>query len=214
MVTLYVGKKEVQFTVHKDILCNKIPYFEKMFKGGFQEAADNAAKFPEDDPQSFDVLLGWVYEGDLRSLNTKGQEDEPLLSWSPGKLYALSDKLCLPELMDKIMDMQREWGRDHERFIPHEEAVQGYELSTAGSPYREYLATCCAFAIVKLEENSWRIEDLSDLLAKAPDLNLEVMKILREAKGDVYDPDAEEDCDFHTHEKDIPCPWEIDEDIE
>ncbi|TVY42478.1 hypothetical protein LSUB1_G003278 [Lachnellula subtilissima] len=62
MVNIYVGKgpKEQHFTVHKELLCNKIPYFEKMFKGGSQGATIiNVARFPEDNIiNSFDVLLG------------------------------------------------------------------------------------------------------------------------------------------------------------
>ncbi|TVY36838.1 hypothetical protein LOCC1_G007065 [Lachnellula occidentalis] len=205
MVTLFVGEKEARFTVHKEILCNKIPYFEKMFKGSFQEATTNEARFPEDDPQSFDVLVGWVYEGELRSLIKEEHADgEGSLAWSPGRFYALADKLCLPQLMDETIDMQRQWGRHYGYLIPPAELQRGYEVAAPGTPYWHYLALYCAYGII--HTHNWLLEDLSAFLAKAPDLNLEVMKILRENVGNIDDPDEDENCAFHTHSKDVPCP--------
>ncbi|TGO60643.1 hypothetical protein BOTNAR_0142g00140 [Botryotinia narcissicola] len=60
LVDLIVGPEEALFRVHKSFLCNKIPYFNKMFNGGFIEAKENSAKFPEDGPQSFDILIEWL----------------------------------------------------------------------------------------------------------------------------------------------------------
>lgn len=65
IVTLYVGTDEQKFIAYKDVLCNKVPYFDKMFNGGFEEANTLIARFPEDDPKPFDLMLGWVYEGTL-----------------------------------------------------------------------------------------------------------------------------------------------------
>lgn len=48
MVELLIGPHEHSFLVHKELLCTKIPYFDKMFKGGWEESAQSMAKFPED----------------------------------------------------------------------------------------------------------------------------------------------------------------------
>lgn len=37
--------------------CYKIPYFQKMFSSGFIEALEGKKFFPEDSPQSFDLLM-------------------------------------------------------------------------------------------------------------------------------------------------------------
>jgi hypothetical protein len=62
MVDIYVGGEHFRepnklFRAHKALLCSKIPYFDKMFNGGFKEAIENVANLPEDHPQSFDVLI-------------------------------------------------------------------------------------------------------------------------------------------------------------
>lgn len=49
-VDIFVGPKKVHFHVHKDILCNRIPYFERVFRGSFEEASFNIATFPEGNP--------------------------------------------------------------------------------------------------------------------------------------------------------------------
>jgi hypothetical protein len=76
MVDLYIGPDKVHFSVHKELLCNKIPYFDKMFKGQFEEGAINSATFPEDAPDSFDLLVEWVYSGSIRPLITTTHEPD------------------------------------------------------------------------------------------------------------------------------------------
>ncbi len=57
MVDIYVGPEEEPFRVHKQKLCRRIPYFDKMFNGQFKEASENVGRLPEDDPAAFDVLM-------------------------------------------------------------------------------------------------------------------------------------------------------------
>lgn len=69
MVILEVGggnKPKQLFTVHKKLLCEKVPYFHKMFTGTWKEAEENKAVFPEDNVMAFDSLLCWVYTGVLK----------------------------------------------------------------------------------------------------------------------------------------------------
>lgn len=60
MIDLHVGEEEVYFRVYEDTLCNKIPYFDKMFWNGFAETIFKSADFLEDFAESFDLLLHWV----------------------------------------------------------------------------------------------------------------------------------------------------------
>jgi hypothetical protein len=69
MVDLYVGSEKTHFHAHKDLLCKKIPYFNKMFKGGFKKCSDGVGTFPKDSAESFDILLKWVYSRTLQTLN-------------------------------------------------------------------------------------------------------------------------------------------------
>ncbi|TVY51232.1 hypothetical protein LCER1_G006740 [Lachnellula cervina] len=210
MVNIYVGKGDAEehFTVHKELLCNKIPYFEKMFKGGFQEATTNEARFPEDTPASFDMMLDWVYERSLPPVvYSKGEGFASSASWDCTELYVLCDKLCIPELMDKVMDIYRKFNMDSNT-LSHESEIRAvYSRTAPGSPIRRYVAYTCAWTIIHGCADVWNIEVLEDLITTVPDLARDVIRIMRETGGKIENPSKGPNCDFHTHQKDIPCPW-------
>jgi hypothetical protein len=83
MVTLKVGEEEKAFAVHKKLLCEKIPYFEKMFCGPWVEASKNLATFPDDKVEAFDVLVGWLYSGKLRSTEPQSRVEAILMLRRP-----------------------------------------------------------------------------------------------------------------------------------
>jgi hypothetical protein len=66
IVTLKVGENEDEFVVHKKLLCSRIPYFDKMFQDPWQESVASIATFPEDTPESFDLLITWLYTNTIR----------------------------------------------------------------------------------------------------------------------------------------------------
>lgn len=150
MVNIYVGEGETKrpFAVHKNVICDKMEYFAKIFRGEFEEAKTSVATFPEDDPDSFDLLLSWVYEGSLRELvniAAGGEGETHTLNWGPCRLYALAEKLCLPELMDEAIDAYRQYNK-YGRALSNVSAVTiGYQLTSSGSLYPKYLAQCWAF---------------------------------------------------------------------
>lgn len=188
MVDLYVGPEKEHFHVHKAAICGKIPYFEKMFKeGGFAESYNNSVTFPEDDPVSFDMLLGWVYRGSFmvpkEGTDAKGR---PILTWSPGSPYQLAEKLCLPALQDHAMDTILEYDVQINALPNTTRILDGYSRTRKNSGLRKYLALCCAFVIVQGTACScWTVHDLSDAMAKDIDLNRDVLTILRSSGGKV-----------------------------
>lgn len=107
MVDIHVGQGEAarDFRIHKKLLCSKVPYFDKMFNGGFKEAVQNSVTLPEDNPESFDILQCWVYTGVLRPLETTFNENRTswTSSWDVGYMYNLSDRLCLLSLRDRVL---------------------------------------------------------------------------------------------------------------
>ncbi|TGO22307.1 hypothetical protein BPAE_0173g00070 [Botrytis paeoniae] len=67
-----------------------------MFNSGFSESTTNSAVLREDNTQAFDVLVGWVYTNRLPPDGS---------FWGPVEVYNLADRICLPELMDEVMDV-------------------------------------------------------------------------------------------------------------
>ena len=66
MVTLRVGKDDVEFVIHKKFLCDRVPYFDKMSSSPWKESKEHAATFPWDSAEAFDINISWVYMGAIR----------------------------------------------------------------------------------------------------------------------------------------------------
>ena len=85
----------------------QIPYVEKMLAGGFKEATENRACFPDDDIETFENLMQWVYSGSLPPFqwvqDIEGESGEFESSWCIGQAYLLLDKLCLFSLADQAL---------------------------------------------------------------------------------------------------------------
>ncbi|KAJ8071945.1 hypothetical protein OCU04_002249 [Sclerotinia nivalis] len=104
MVDIHVGTDEnsAHFKLHKSILCTKVPYFEKMFNRRFLEGTTNSATLPEDDPELFNILVSWIYSGQIPALHNRPEDDLEWLAWD---FYVLADEFYLPDLMDQTLDV-------------------------------------------------------------------------------------------------------------
>ncbi|OCT53055.1 hypothetical protein CLCR_11043 [Cladophialophora carrionii] len=60
IVTVSVGKEQVTYRTHKDILIERCPFFAKMFDSGMSEAHTNHVQLPEDSHAAFEQFLSWI----------------------------------------------------------------------------------------------------------------------------------------------------------
>jgi hypothetical protein len=79
------------------MLTEAAEYFSKMFDGRFKEALNGSAEFPNNDPDAWELLIEWVYEGDLPpltkpSLDTIFDEEETNECWNRLKLCCVAEK--------------------------------------------------------------------------------------------------------------------------
>jgi BTB/POZ domain len=213
MVDLYVGPQKDRFHVHKEVLCKKIPYFEKMFKAGFKEATENQATFPEDNAESFDLLLGWVYHNSIRPLavlRKDGTSNESFESWNPNKLSMLAEKLCLSDLQDQIMDEYIEY-LVRENLYPSVAGIGAtYTAVPAGNSFRKFGARFFHWAVSPpassmLDLTHWSTDALAKLMQDQDDLAEDVLTLLRTGVK-ASNPIELPRCEFHCHGKDEPCP--------
>ncbi|CZT51164.1 uncharacterized protein RSE6_12269 [Rhynchosporium secalis] len=65
VVELFVGSEKIKFIADKDLPCAKVPYFEKMYRGGFSEATTNSANFAGDTDETVDLYLTAAVESNL-----------------------------------------------------------------------------------------------------------------------------------------------------
>ncbi|KAF7900357.1 uncharacterized protein EAF01_007659 [Botrytis porri] len=165
IVDIHVGPQKKLFRVHRGILCDKVPYFQKMFSSGFVEGLKGKAFFPEDDPKCFDFFMGWIYFGTLRVINAstaleKVEYDLNLLS-----LYTFADKLCLPELMDLVLNTYKNTYEKYNRFPRVSLVSDVYQVTPKDSPLRNFMCHCMYFIFVEYTSedirNFWITEDMA-----------------------------------------------------
>ncbi|KAJ8071944.1 hypothetical protein OCU04_002248 [Sclerotinia nivalis] len=210
-VDIYVGPEKKLFRIHRGILCDKVPYFQKMFSSGFVEALEGKVFFPEDSPQSFDLFYGWVYLGTLPTFNCVDGGGESGFNWNPLLLYFLADKLCLVELMDKSSDIYFE-GLAKSGRIPKTEWVEKvYELTPMGSPLRKFMCHSMYYVFSTLRseriEATWTTDGVAMVMKSHPDFAIDFLNLLRSNPVGIAakDPTKLPKCDFHCHGKDEPC---------
>jgi hypothetical protein len=61
MVELFVGENETKFVVHKDLLCAHSDYFQRAFKGKFQESEDGFTRVTDVSEVTFRIFQQWLY---------------------------------------------------------------------------------------------------------------------------------------------------------
>ncbi len=211
MVDIYVGPEETLFRVHKKRLCDRIPFFEKMFKGGFKEASDNVARLPEDDPVAFDILVDWAYSPSPRIirdlLNVTDKDGATVASWDPVAFYTLAEKYCLPELQDIIMDVMIKYHKAQRELPSPDFAYRAYNDTSGDSPISKYALKSIYYILKEGSENEsgWENEEIEKLFKELPTFAVDYLGLERK-KATPIDPRTSRRCEYHVHGEDEPCP--------
>ncbi|TGO42560.1 hypothetical protein BHYA_0007g00600 [Botrytis hyacinthi] len=178
-----------------------------MFSSGFVEGLEGEAFFPEDNPKCFDSFMGWIYFRTLRVLNASTALEKVEYDLSPLSLYSFADKLCLPELMDLVLDTYKNTYK-----FPRVSLVSDvYKMTPTDSPLRNFMCQCMYYIFAEYNSqdicNFWTTEDMAIAMSLHKDLNIDFLNLMRlDSPGFAStDPRALPNCDFHCHGEDAPC---------
>lgn len=134
MVDIFVGSKRRQFVCHKDLLCARSPYFDRMFNGHLQEATLHSCNLqaPEDSAEGFEVFLSWLYRGNLPESYEAVAGPKRLFS-SLASFCILADKLLLAketkvQALDAIVQA---YLTDDAEFMLESSSINSVLLTTA-----------------------------------------------------------------------------------
>ena len=64
-VRVFVGPKRKLYQLPKDLLGSKSVFFKQAFGSRFREAQEMEVLLPEEDPEIFEILVYWMYRGNL-----------------------------------------------------------------------------------------------------------------------------------------------------
>jgi hypothetical protein len=212
IVDLHVGPASgwKVFRVHKKLLCDKIPYFSKMFNSDFAEAKNNSASFPEDSVEAFDLLIEWVYTDLLRRYTYETGDIE---TWQFLPLYTLAERLCLPQLQDTAMDMLRASELASNIALQLHNMIDAYEHTQEGSGYRRYVLHSLLHILSFPDDEAlqtWNNKDVVEMLKECPDMDMDYMAMIRTHLRQTpprkpVDPRKGNACVYHSHKIDEQC---------
>ncbi|MCJ1419905.1 hypothetical protein MMC32_006261 [Xylographa parallela] len=115
-VSIFVGPKRKQYTVHKELLCKAVPFFCKAFGEAFNEAEMGEIYLSDenDNPAAVELFIHWLYKDAIPSVPREGiwrlswefmDTNGTLAMLRPyHDLYYIAEKWCAPLLKDEILD--------------------------------------------------------------------------------------------------------------
>lgn len=175
------------------------------------EAKDNSASFPEDNRESFGLLIEWVYTGTVRPLCYRPAMDR-VLAYSVVDFYALAEKMCLSEVMNNIVDSLIAHQLKETELIGLQVLKRAYEKLESNSPLLRYFADSMAYAFIanKHENNPWPTKEVSRLIGINADVRDDFLTRLRTiplsgTKPKLPDPRRAAKCEYHHHSNDETC---------
>ena len=179
-----------------------------MFDNGFLESTRLAEYLPEDDPNAFEVFIGWLYRGTVNTTPSPERFISVLLT----KLFFFAEKYGIVPLMDNAMDLivDNQRGRSVSFLPSHYKWV--YEKTRQASKIRLYVAHTCAYLILTTNTDStsglWSNENLQKVLSSTFDLLHDVLALMRQKNGiEVPHPRDMPPCTFHQHADNEKCPY-------
>lgn len=169
IVTIYVGKERTKFSLHRQLLCSKVPYFDKAFNGGFAEASKQEMHLPEDSAKAFVMFTAWLYGlGERWTIEEFAHDDMNTLI----ELYLFSDAKCCDDLKDFTMDIiQDATAQDHLK-IQHIEKILAETTISDTMPIRMFCMAHINHQLhYKLDDPRPRlsIADISDIFTRFPE---------------------------------------------
>ena len=104
IVTLDVGPDKHTFHVHQELLFKYSPDFKAAFSGACRESSEHRMALPEDDPETVDCFMQWLYFASLGLTEGVCSETWDKCYWQLARLNTLADKFDVGLLKDPIID--------------------------------------------------------------------------------------------------------------
>lgn len=197
IIHVTVGPDQVNFQIHKTLLCQQPGYFRKVLSSGMKEAIGEVIYLDEDDPTVFSLFMVWLYTGRLLT-------DEEILEkkqiWADlAGLGVFAEVRGLPYLHDAVISGMV---RVYELLgsLPDETIVQQtWDNTPENSILRAFL---CGLFARKADINTYLNPERLDVLSKEflAGIMRELYKctMLFRRSGDSRMP--LERCSYHHHD--------------
>jgi len=175
-------------------------FFAGALGGQFSEAKSNTMDLPDEDPETFDLFVHWLYHSTLPPIPDARITDAAELTvaeWSYYGLYCLGEKWCINALKNQTIDRIREFHNSRATTIHPCHIESCYARTSESSLLRRYVIESTAFALRSPFHKAYKAElrahvEDADFLY---DLMDECMKLID--LGGFDNPNLRPHCDFH-----------------
>ena len=201
-IKVYSGANQKSFLLHQGLLHHYSGYFTTVER--IIEAKTGTVKLPEQDIQTFERFVLWLYARKIHQLQNTGEYFEALC-----RLWVLGDRLEVPLLTNCVIDAFRDevvarWA------IPTRHLQYIYQNTLAGSGLRRFAIwlisnTGGTSTVPDSERALWPEEALWDITKALFYLRETGPPILTKAAIAVVDM-----CTFHQHIQGERCPGLLD----
>ena len=140
IVTLNVGSDRRAFHVHQELLFKSSPVFKAAFSGAYQESSERCMALPEDDPETVERLMQWLYFKSLGLVKAVCSVTSNERYWQLARLNTLADKFDVGLLKNSIVDKLFASNTKHTLWPPQPPVVAYiYENTTETSSLRKLM---------------------------------------------------------------------------
>lgn len=211
MVDIYVGKERKQWSLHRNLLCHHSPYFETELLGHEvpkkqRDDGSNKLELLDDDPRGFELLVKWLYQGQLDDATEMDNDEKYGYAVACHKLYLLSSKFSMPHLSNLAMDAYRQ-NLNAAHLVPDPDEINDiYRSSPPGSPFRRLMTKIAARQIMDPEVDK-DAESYRAAFENNPDFAVEMVNSIRYMSGGMLfdNPTDGKECDWHDHSDGGDC---------
>jgi len=212
-ISVFVGTERTQYVVHKQLLCNKVPYFSKLLNGSFSESKAGKIVLTDDmeDLPTFALFLHWLYSGSVPAIPIKDSWDDfsidnlescgVIAAETPHHhLYYLADRWCIPLLKNLTIDRIRRFHNATDSYVHPKLIIDGYANTPEGSSLRRYLSNIAAYSCSADSDEYNMVYTLAKTIrAESQEIWVDIMGVVRDnyIKGGMEDPDSVNKANFH-----------------
>ncbi|KAI7359775.1 hypothetical protein KC354_g9236 [Hortaea werneckii] len=162
---------------------------------------------PDDDPIGFELLVKWLYQGQLENSLQGTDEQKYEHAVACYKLYLLCEKFDMIKLKNLAMDLYRQ-GLHEAQLVPDADEINEiYRRAPVGSPFRRLMTNISARQIM---DNGARkdAETYRKCFVDNPDFAVDMINAIRSMSGGMLFEDptrASEACQYHDHGDGSSC---------
>ncbi|KAF2252573.1 hypothetical protein BU26DRAFT_562308 [Trematosphaeria pertusa] len=164
---ILVGPDRTRYLIHTSLLTKQSPYFRAALTSSFLEASTQSISLPDIHPETFTLLVEWLYNATLKPLPFK--EDKPAY-YTLLHLYILADRLCFEGLRNHIVDAISDLAESTNSVLTPSDTRLLYEGVREDAKIRELVLDLFAFKktdkLIDTHPDRWHAGFLRDLIVR------------------------------------------------